>query len=62
MRSYKTRYYDIKRRVYFSLTRNWTKTAKIVDNLNVNIGDNSTIKHRKYLMYLINDVYDKDQF
>ena len=32
----------------------------IFSNLNVNIGDDSTIKHRKYLMYLINDLYDEN--
>ena len=32
----------------------------IYNNLNVNIGDNSSKKHRKYLIYLINsNLYDK---
>ena len=54
--------YIMKNSMYNNISKSaaYSNLDWIYKNLNVNIGNNSSIRHRKYLIYLISDLYEKD--
>jgi len=54
--------YIMKNSMYNNISKSaaYANLDWLYKNLNVKIGNNSSIRHRKYLIYLINDLYEKD--
>ena len=54
--------YIMKNSMYNNISKSaaYANLDWLYKNLNVKIGNNSSIRHRNYLIYLISDLYEKD--